>query len=171
MFKSYVISCEWFLLMPVIPSVISQKLLDSSLQKCESHHVKPTPQEGSEITCHFGVVCIDINDADARCEAFACAQGDPQLRRSDKAAAMAAMADKSKQSKQNGAKSEGFGNRIRCHCGVVCQWGFHQRGARKICSTGFKKLLYDLYVSKAMPCLPPGLMVGIQPYNAIAMVK
>jgi hypothetical protein len=157
--------------MPVIPSVISPKLLDSSLQKCESHHVKPTPQEGSEITCHFGVVCIDINDADARCEAFACAQGDPQLRRSDKAAAMAAMADKSKQSKQNGAKSEGFGNRIRCHCGVVCQWGFHQRGARKICSTGFKKLLYDLYVSKAMPCLPPGLMVGIQPYNAIAMVK
>eukprot|EP00435_Cladocopium_sp_Y103_P017544 s1533_g4.t1 len=75
--------------------------------------MKPTAQEGAEITCHFGVVCIDIDSA--HCEAFACAQSDPQLRGRSDEAAPAAMAGVAK-----GAKSEKLGNRIRCQCGVVC---------------------------------------------------
>lgn len=139
---------EMFPILVIVPAMS----LALDLAEVWADVTNATSSEGSEITCHFGVVCIDINDADARCEAFACAQGDPQLRRSDKAAAMA---DKSKQSKQNGAKSEGFGNRIRCHCGVVCQWGFHQRGARKICNG-------PLYCSSCYPSSPAYGSVGIR---------
>ena len=76
----------------------------------------------------------------------------PSLRGS---AGKAGVAEKPEEKPQGPRRlhSRSQGRTITCECGVVCQWGFHMQGAKKVCNG-------PLYCKSCMPMQMGGASVG-----------